>query len=180
MHVQQAPQRPTRRTAQVTLEAFEVMWKSIETWLKEGGHLVHLDIHRQSAQKILCGHASGGHDGYEIAKMFDDGDWMVDIDLANVLDNWGTLLVEAEQDSWEKWVKDNKIEPRFKVGDTVRCRVKFHGEIIEGCQIVEVDRKRGTYTVRHDDFGHVPLGSNKMGAKGFVLVYEQVEAELPA
>lgn len=180
MHVKQAPPRPTRRTPEVIIQAFEAIWPAIQRWLEEGNiDQKHLEIYKESARKILCGHVSGGHDGYEIARMFEDGNWTPDLELANILDEWGAYIVTMEVAAWGRWVSENKVEPRLRIGDTVRCRMKFRGEIVEGCQVANVDRKTGTYTVRHDDFGHVPLGAVGNGAIGFNLTYEQVEAELP-
>jgi hypothetical protein len=180
MHAKQAPPRPTRRTPEVILKAFEAIWPSIQKWLEEGDtDQKYLESYKESARKILCTHVSGGQDGYEIARMFDDGSWTPDLELANLLDDWGDYIDGMEKVAWTEWVKANGIEPRLKAGDEVRCRVKFRGEIVEGCQIAAVGHLYGTYTVRHDDFGHVPLNSGKAGSLGFVLIYEQVEAELP-
>lgn len=162
--------RPQRHDDAVIDLAFEKIWPEIKKWL---GHTEDDEYNREGAKKVLK-NARGSDDGYELAKDFEDATFVPDSELVDILDGWGSHLYRAHQEVLKAWAKENPIEPRFKIGDTVSVDVgyRFNKQIVNDGKIVAVDLDTMVYVVNSPTAGHIPPGTMKSGVTGCYADFE--------
>lgn len=109
-------------------------------------------------------------DGYVLGKYLDQYmGWEVDSELVDELSEADHITHKVHQDFIRKWIEDNNINPRFRVGDTVSVVRKQDRAVGE---IISIDHQRGKYTIFVEAFGHVRKGN---GSHGIIMDWEVIE-----
>lgn len=110
-------------------------------------------------------------DGYRICRDLENEGWSPDAEMVQVVDRVESIRQSVLDSAVANWIVDAQIEPAFKVGDTVEF---LHKDRRFSGQVIDVDMRRGHYTVFCSDLGHV--GKGKLGTRGLILEFEKCEA----
>ena len=86
--------------------------------------------------------------------------WDPDTELVGLLDSCVHIKREIYDNIVSEWVKRNNIQPQLKLGDKVNFLRK--GQKTSG-EIVDIDKRLGTYTIYCESLGHVRGGSGTLG-----------------
>jgi len=114
--------------------------------------------------------------GIEMANEFavDYDLYCVDEDLTDVFENLWAVKDEILKREIVNWVKTDKIEPNFKIGDIVQFnqfdRYLSANSLIKG-EIVTIWEQTAQYTIYCEELGHVKTGSRR---RGTIKNYEDV------
>lgn len=108
-----------------------------------------------------------GDNGYELARRFEDEGYCPDLELVEILDNAGAWRSAILRDATRKWVTENKIEPKFQIGDAVT--VKCVNEVLVG-EIAGFRKDTAEYLVYIP-----PKGWTKESRTKAVVKYEDAE-----
>lgn len=111
------------------------------------------------------------NNGYELAKILDDSFWVEpDFNLVELLeDNPERYLDEELKKATEEWIKNEKIQSPFKVGDLVTVKMRKGVGYIQG-EITRVYENEAKVCVFISQLGHVKDG---IGSHGWVMSYEE-------
>ena len=92
--------------------------KLIDRMIKHG--LLSADERDDCANDLVKVARFGASDGYHIARELDDRHhWDCDLQMAEELDDLGTMLHDIVRAEEKLWAVENPREPLFKAGDTV-------------------------------------------------------------
>jgi hypothetical protein len=163
--------RPSLYSAGNLASAVEALLPEIERWLEQPMDDSTITQVRELLTEGLASHS----DGYEFARDFERAGFSPNAALVEILDGASGALYRAQGSAVAAWVRDTGRRPRLAVGTAVVTPDKG-----EPGEIVRLDSREGTYTVRIPSRGHVPVGTP--GTAGLIWPWEVVEAanEVPA
>jgi len=110
-------------------------------------------------------------DGFKLAKEFDDLGYEADLDLVEILNEVEYLAMNFKAKQEQAWVVHFGAKAKLLVGAVVKVKHRHDDQV---GTIVEIDKKRGYYTVQIDALGH---GVQKVGSRtvGCNYAFEEVE-----
>lgn len=109
-------------------------------------------------------------DGYKICRRLDDMGWDCDEELVDSLRKTHFHHITAVNEAWKKWVEENKLEPKYSIGDNVIFEMRGKEEFGEVAKIYP-DLLR--YLIYCEHLGHIREGKG-CGVHGFVINEEDV------
>lgn len=155
--------RPNHDTKEVRLAAFE---KIADKIIKEYGNDFGT---KEEIVRDLDSYYQPYYSTYKLAKDLDDyNSWEIDDDIIDTLSNLDSIFYELIQDATKKWIKENNIKPKFKIGDKVEFQqnnTKHTGEI------TKVNETEGKYHIFCEQI-HVKSGT---GSYASILTWEKVD-----
>jgi hypothetical protein len=142
------------------------------SWLQEGNKSIRFsEEDSQLTRDDLKRAIEFEDDAYEITRSLDDMGWGECRSLINLMDRVESFRRSSHKYFVEKWVLNNGVQPKAKVGETVGFKhndgKQYSGTIIS---ILETEAK---YLVFCPDLGHVKKGT--IGVQGTYLPYEDVK-----
>lgn len=165
--------RPTYDSSEVKYLVAEQILTDVVRWYNsdENDQAYGLNI-EQELLKVISYHK----DGYSMAKELDEEyGWDSDSDLVEILDNLDFYNVKSKLTML--WIKDNGINPYFKLGDIVKVNANHVGG---GCcskqvyigEIYSIGHVDGTYGIFIEALGHVRKGT---GVHGSLVAWEKID-----
>jgi hypothetical protein len=115
-------------------------------------------------------HHACSTDGYKICRQLDFMGWDCDEELVDAFSKTHFHHITAVNESWKKWVEDNKLEPKYSIGDNVVFEMRGKEEFGEVARVYP-DLLR--YLIYCEHLGHIREGKGN-GVHGFVINEEYV------
>lgn len=162
--------RPTSYDDEVRTQVAELLWPSVEGWLKKNGEE---DPDKEEFFPQLRRALDGTVDGYQIARHLDGEGWVPDVHLVDILDFALAHQMKAHKELVKRWVIQNGIKPLWAVGAKIKFKrrnEKFELVEVEG-EVLKIDEEQATYLLFCESLGHVREG---VGRHGSVIAYENV------
>ncbi len=107
---------------------------------------------------------------YELAKMLDEDFWVEpDFNLIELLEDYPERYLDEElKKATDEWIKTEKVQSPFKVGDLVMVKMRKGTGYIQG-EITRIYENDAKVCVFISELGHVKDG---IGSHGWVMSYE--------
>ena len=139
-HMQKYPKRP---------HCFDdaIRAKAAELWVRENNNVA--DEEGLEDIKNLLSQADPRHDGFELGKFIENDTTVeVDLELCNLLDDFGRIVRHLAEEAEKEWEKINKIEPPYPKG----TKVKFKYGREEGVGVIHSVHTHlpATYWISHE------------------------------
>lgn len=168
--------RPTKIPESMEPKAIKKIAAILSEWNSEFSEKDLEELSKALFKKSLDFYSNG----YELAKFLDDEFYITpNSSLVEALDDIGYILNRVLDEAVEDWVRQDHIEPKFKVGDTVTIEIKFgkdKGTYNDG-KIYDIDHTKAKYSINVPSLGHKdPNDKTTYGTLGIVLPFEEVES----
>jgi hypothetical protein len=159
------PPRPKYFSNEVLEMTLDKLLPTVATWLQD-----EQAVDDPAVRDDIRNAIEFDDDSYQIVNYLDDRGWQCDRSLIDVMDAVGRFRQASHDYQVEKWVLNNGIQPKSKVGDRVNFKSK--GKMCTG-EVIEVKESLAKYLIFCPELGHVPKG--QIGVLGVCLSYEDTQ-----
>ena len=139
--------RPTEKDPKVIENVRVRITQILEDYLDSNSILDPPSVESEVAELIDMYQYSNG---YKLAKMLDDQfNWEPNSDLVDQLDSIKFIVHEEIDREVQKWVKENNILPKYKIGDEVVYNDYHTGFATLKANIVKIYEKEAKYGIQN-------------------------------